>query len=68
MIMLFLFFILIVLHLVLSIYGIADMFRRVSKNQASPYYWIVIISCLPMVGAALYFGVKPWNTIEPMVL
>jgi hypothetical protein len=66
--MLFMVFILIVLHLILSIYGIADMFRKVSQNQASPYYWIVVIACLPVLGAALYFKMKPWTSIDPIIL
>jgi hypothetical protein len=44
------------------------MFRKVSQNQASPYYWIVVIACLPVLGAALYFKMKPWTSIDPIIL
>ncbi len=56
------------LSFLLAFVGLADIFYRNFKKQKVPFYWILIIWFVPLIGLMLYFILKPWEKSRVTVI
>ena len=44
-----------------TLYGLFDITKQNFKKKYVPFYWIIIVWFIPVLGALLYLVFKPWK-------
>jgi len=57
----------IIIAFLLGTLAFIDLIYRNYKKEFIPFYWLMIIFFIPLIGTLLYFYLKPWERVHNKV-